>query len=170
MSTRTTRIPDGVPFVPGSDASRAGAAAVGEAAPVQEARVYEAILAAGEEGMTDREIEAFLGMIHQSASRARRYLVRRGRVRDSGLRRISRVEKKSKVRVTAWVVGEDPDVVAGPPIQERVSRPTADSINRSLHEIRDYVEFARPSRAPSEDLQALGRWLRFISKYERGDG
>jgi len=55
--------------------------------PALEARVLDAIRAAGERGMTDAEIEAATGLLHQTASPRRRWLALRALVVDSGLRR-----------------------------------------------------------------------------------
>ena len=52
-----------------------------------ETLVYEAIRAAGPEGLCDHEIEAQTGLIHQTASARRRELVLKGMVVDSGNRR-----------------------------------------------------------------------------------
>lgn len=55
--------------------------------PALEARVLEALRAAGEHGATDKELEAATGLAHETCSARRRWCVLRGLVVDSGLRR-----------------------------------------------------------------------------------
>lgn len=91
--------PGGVPHVRGSDTSREAAVQARSFAGTVRGRVLEAIQGAGDDGMTDDEIEALLHLRHQTASARRRELVRGGFVRDSGERRKTR----SGCSATVWV-------------------------------------------------------------------
>lgn len=63
-----------------------------------ESLCLEAIRAAGEPGLCDHELESLTGLAHQTASARRRELVLKGRVTDSGIRRLTPSGRKAK----AW--------------------------------------------------------------------
>ena len=67
--------------------------------PKQRERIYQAIHAAGEHGLTDDEGEEQLGIIPQSYTPRRRELLVMGVVRDSGNRRMTRNGRSAAV----WV-------------------------------------------------------------------
>jgi len=76
-----------LPYVAGSDTSKAAADAFDlDALAAQERRVYDHIVASGT-GATCDEIEIDLTLKHQAASARIRGLVLRGLVRDSGCRK-----------------------------------------------------------------------------------
>ena len=75
------------PHHKGSDTSREAARSVAEDAPTQRSEVYGYILARGQAGATDAEIERGLSMLRQSVCARRNELVRLGMIRDSGRRR-----------------------------------------------------------------------------------
>lgn len=82
------------------DTSRAAAVSILAVQDRMVAEVFDALLAAGEEGLTCQEVESNLGMLHQTAS-ARIYdLHQAGAIVDSGKRR----ETKSKRWAIVWVV------------------------------------------------------------------
>ena len=77
------------PYQKGSDTSREAARSVAEDAPTKRAEVYGYILARGDAGATDAEIERGLSMLRQSVCGRRNELVRLRMIRDSGRRRTS---------------------------------------------------------------------------------
>jgi hypothetical protein len=87
--------PPSVPVV----TSEAAAASMRVSANSIRGRVLEAIGTAGERGLTDDEVEATLGLRHQTASARRRELYLLGRIRAVGERR-TRSGRRAKV----WVV------------------------------------------------------------------
>lgn len=93
-----------VPAVGGSETSLEAAASwMVEDTNALRARVYAALLARGAFGATDEELQIALGM-NPSTERPRRIeLVERGRVRDSGARRLTR----SGRRAVVWIVCDD---------------------------------------------------------------
>lgn len=99
-----TSIYDGnPPSIASSDTSVAAAQSVKQFTPKTRNKVELAIRMNSSYGMTDDEIEDYLGMRHQSASARRRELVLMGRVVDSGRRRTTRSGRKAAV----WVVVEE---------------------------------------------------------------
>ena len=78
-------------------ASRGAARRIRKDRPNLQAMVYGCILAAGERGMTDKEIQAKLRMDGNTERPRRIELVGAGRVVDSGLRR---------ERSTVWVLAK----------------------------------------------------------------
>lgn len=60
-------------------------------------RVFGFIMASGRNGATDDEMEAELGMRHQTVSARRRELVLKGLVRDSGSKRDTRSGRSATV-------------------------------------------------------------------------
>ena len=89
-----------LPFVIGSDTSKAAAISMLETAKTDAAKIWRLIAWSGSHGMTDDEIEVSLGMRHQTASARRRGLVIKGLVADSGLRRRTRSGRKAAVWIT----------------------------------------------------------------------
>lgn len=87
------------PHVRGSDTSAEAALAALEGSQSVRAAVLRAIRCLGLAGATDDELEASLGLRHQTLSARRRELVLLGAVRDSGLRR----RTSSGRRATVWV-------------------------------------------------------------------
>ena len=154
------------PHAKGSDTSEAAANAIMPAVPSLERKVYEAIVAAGDAGATNRELQEWTRIKHQTVTARCRTLVLKGRVRDSGMRRISRVEKPGKIQVTVWIVGEDANVVEGT-LKKAPRRPKEASLKISIHEIKTLVVLARTSGyEPSQDLQDLGAWLDHLARRE----
>jgi hypothetical protein len=105
-----------VPYVRGSETSRAAAASIASVARATRDKVLAYIAARRARGATDQEIAAGLAMLSDSA-RARRCELRdRGDIVDSGQRRPSPSGRPS----TVWVVpahfpGNDADRSVGPP-------------------------------------------------------
>ena len=89
------------PYQKGSDTSREAARSVARGAPTKRAEVYGYILARGDDGATDAEIEGGLSMLRQSVCARRNELVKLGMIRDSGRRRTSLHTGR---RCAVWVV------------------------------------------------------------------
>ena len=89
------------PHQKGSDTSREAARNVARGAPTKRAEVYGYILARGDAGATDAEIEGGLSMLRQSVCARRNELVKLGMIRDSGRRRTSLHTGR---RCAVWVV------------------------------------------------------------------
>lgn len=66
----------------------------------------------GPQGATDAEVEAALGMRHQTASARRRDLVKADLVTDSGQRRAT----DSGRQATVWVASKPPEAPTAPPV------------------------------------------------------
>ena len=90
-------------FVPGSKTSKEAAKSIEEKAPTLRQQVHELIKARGLFGATDAEIEASLGMRHQTASARRRELVLKGLAKDSGAKRLTGSGRKA----TVWIACEE---------------------------------------------------------------
>ena len=89
-----------VPRVAGSDTSRQAAESIEGSVDTMRARVLAFIRSSGLDGATDDEMEAEMGMRHQTVSARRRELVLKGLVRDSGSRR----ETRSGRKATVWEI------------------------------------------------------------------
>ena len=89
------------PYRKGSDTSREAARSVARGAPTKRAEVYGYILARGDDGATDAEIERGLSMLRQTVCARRNELVKLGMIRDSGRRRTSLHTGR---RCAVWVV------------------------------------------------------------------
>lgn len=87
------------PFVAGSDTSEAAAGSVEGLASTLRRRVWERIRGTGMAGMTCDEVEARLGLRHQTASARIRELAVRGLLADSGRRAATRSGRQAVV----WV-------------------------------------------------------------------
>ena len=90
-------------FVPGSKTSKEAAKSIEEKAPTLRQQVHELIKARGLFGATDAEVEASLGMRHQTASARRRELVLKGLAKDSGAKRLTGSGRKA----TVWIACEE---------------------------------------------------------------
>lgn len=88
---------DNPPRVAGSDTSEAAAESVAKDTPRLRELVMAAIVARGDEGATDDEIEVATGLRHQTASARRRELVLLNRLDDTGRRRTTRSGRSAAV-------------------------------------------------------------------------
>jgi hypothetical protein len=100
------------------------------AAASQRAQVFAFIHKRGYRGATDDESEVALKIRHESVSARRNGLVRRGSVRDSGLRRLTRRGNPAIV----WVVGEGM-AIEGAPNRRPPPRPTREEMRLALSQI-----------------------------------
>tara|TARA_R110002020_G_scaffold75774_2_gene192540 strand:- start:1877 stop:2248 length:372 start_codon:yes stop_codon:yes gene_type:complete len=89
----------GVPFQRHSDTSKEAAAKL-EGSETLRALVYQAIASSGDDGMTDPELQAELGLSGSTQRPRRVRLVELGLVRDSGNSRASKAGRQC----TVWVV------------------------------------------------------------------
>ena len=94
----------GVPYVPDSDTSREAAESVRSVVSSVRVRVYEYVRERGREGATSDEVEAALGLRHQTASARIRELVKKGVLTNSGARRRTRSGRTARV-VTVPLAG-----------------------------------------------------------------
>ena len=90
-------------FVPSSETSKDAAKSIEEKAPTLRQQVHKLLKARGLFGATDAEIEASLGMRHQTASARRRELVLKGLAKDSGAKRLTESGRKA----TVWIACEE---------------------------------------------------------------
>ena len=74
------------PFNRGSDTSLAAAVSMRHARARQEAEVLRVIVASGQAGMTDKQIEAATGWAHEAVSARRNALMNKGLIHDVGRR------------------------------------------------------------------------------------
>ncbi len=95
--------PAGPPAVKDSDTSEAAARSVAGVTGRLRSQILDFIRCRGAEGATDDEIEAALGLRHQTASARRRELVLLGWVTDSGTRRRTRSGRTA----TVWILAEE---------------------------------------------------------------
>ena len=97
VSREAEPLPQRAPFVRGSDTSEAAADSITPHGGRLRQMVFAVIVAAGDAGRTDDEIEVQTGLPHQTASARRRELVLAGRISDTGLRRTTRSGRKAAV-------------------------------------------------------------------------
>jgi hypothetical protein len=148
-----------LPFVRGSETSRAAAESMKKIAPRDEARVYALFEKVGLHGATDKEIEVALDMSHESASARRNGLVKKGMVKDSGGKRLT----PSKRKATVWVIGKGVPVVGAK--NRRGSRPPDEKIRAAIKNVRELVTLADiGSGVLGQDLSEVLAWLEHISK------
>jgi hypothetical protein len=142
------------PFVKGSDTSREAAQSLPEPALARlESQVFLMICKWGPHGATDDELERETGLSHQTVSARRRGLVQKGRVVDSGLRRLTRSGRKA----TVWIPGRGV-VKAGVSI-DRMARPSSEVLLAAADAIVDERSlFSNPA------LLEVARWLRHIAR------
>lgn len=128
---------ESLPFAKGSDTSRAAAKSMQTEAAILRDRIYRAI-ETSDKGMTCDEVEAKLGLTHQTASARVNELMNTDRIIDSQQRRDTRSGRKAVV----WIPStEDPTEL------EKVKRRRVD---RLLNEIGSW---SAPERA--EMIQEL---------------
>jgi hypothetical protein len=154
--------PDTAPFVSGSSASWAAAAALSpEALRGDRAMVYELIKEAGDQGCTDDEIEVLTqGRAHQSMSPRRNELVRQGLVCNSGRQRITRNGQMA----TVWVLGLGVALRGAP--NHRAVRPKDEEIREAEAEIGRLVD--ESGFPESLALGKLRAWLRDVTTHASG--
>jgi hypothetical protein len=85
------------PYVKGSDTSKAAADSVDSSAAAMRLKIDAMALHRGPVGITCDEVEVSLSMLHQTASARIRELVQQGWLVDSGLRRMTRRNRKATV-------------------------------------------------------------------------
>jgi hypothetical protein len=154
----------GTPYVRGSDTSEAAAHSIEGAAKTLESLVFDLVRQAGDKGLTDDELEVLTKLSHQTVSARRRTLVLKHMLRDGGQRRLTRSNRKAVV----WILGQDLRAVEGV-LQKAPPRPSEEELAAVVEEIRGLVRDARVcGYQPTDALQKLGRWLRYLAKHEAG--
>lgn len=151
--TPPRRVLESQPYVSASATSKAAAESMEEAARVLEARVLEAIRAAGAEGRTDDEIEEQLGI--KKSSPRRRSLVLKGLVRDSGETRVTRAGR----RATIWIVGSQ-EAIPGTPIGSKPATPATAELTAAAHALRDIDPVA---------FRSVVDWLAYLGSHGTED-
>jgi hypothetical protein len=150
----------GIPFVRGSDTSKAAAASIEGHVKTLESQVFDLVRQAGDRGLTDDELEVLTALSHQTVSARRRTLVLKRMLRDGGQRRRTRSNRLA----TVWILGEDMRAVEGV-LHKAPPRPSEEELAAAVGEIRLLVRSAKANGyEPSDALQKLGRWLRHLSK------
>lgn len=145
-----------LPFVVGSDTSKAAAQSQVDKVGGDEAVVLARVTLSGDFGVTDDELEVVLDMSHQTASARRNGLVRKGLVCDSGRRRLTR----SKRMATVWVRGRGTPLEGAP--NARVARPSNEEIRAAMRQIpHQRLVTAGPE---DEAYNKVIKWLTHISK------
>lgn len=104
-----------LPYVVGSDTSRAAAEAEAEKAMSDVKKILELFQLRGSYGLTDQEIEKSLGLRQSTASARRRGLVLSGKVVNSGGYRPTRSGNKAAVWLLAGV-NRHPSILPMPPV------------------------------------------------------
>lgn len=99
-----------LPYVHGSETSKAAADSMEDVVNNIQSAVYEAVIAAGEHGITCDEVEDKLGLSHQTASARLAYLSRDGLIGVADTKRKSRTGRAVNVYV-----------VSGKPLPERTN-------------------------------------------------
>ena len=142
------------PHVPGSDTSKAAAKALtAKKLAKQEETILDLLRNAGPEGYTDDELDLITKMGHGSSTRARRMLVLKGLVKDSGGRRRSILAKS----VTIWVpTGQEEvqEVHGGP---TRKTKPSTRELSEALDKV--YFLLEHTGFQPGPGLEKLCAWL-----------
>lgn len=89
----------GVPYVKGSETSKAAAESIKHVVGSTKVRIYQYMMQCGEHGATDDEIEVALGMSHQTASARRRNLEQIGACKKTSRKRPTRSGRAAAVYV-----------------------------------------------------------------------
>ena len=159
-----------LPFVPGSETSRAAAESMRRPAETLREKVHRALLASGMRGMTDDEIEVELGLSHQTASARRRELVQTGFAFATTRKRPTRSGRAARV----WMGRTEP---APRPDKVQPKRPSSAAQNRVLDRMGKLWIWARknnPNFNPTDEeiaeFTACGLYWRSKTTGSRGQG
>lgn len=131
-----------VPYVAGSETSKAAAESIESTVGSIEAAVYDAVVAAGDCGITCDEIEVKLGLSHQTASARVAYLSRDKRIGIAGKRK-----SRSGRDVNVYVVN-------GEPLPERGD---VKSVRMAIREALEYANAHNPSHKFAHALSLVDR-------------
>lgn len=151
----------GLPYVAGSDTSKAAGESMAKAAPTLRARVLRTIRNHGNLGATDDQLEWLLHLPHQTISARRRELVIAGLVVDTGKRRKTRSGRKA----TVWRCAEIPGPVA-PPKPRKPARPSRADLVGAAAEIGRL--YAAAGLEPSPEARRLITWISRLEEVARG--
>jgi len=151
---------ESLPYNRGSETSKEAAEAKKETRARDEARVLNFLRSRGEEGATDYEIEKSTGLRQSSASARRNGLVKKGLVRDSGMKR----KTSTGQRAIVWILGTGTAVRGSG--NERISRPSPAKLRDALVSINQIMSHSEATHGPRPEV-ALHETLRWLSKLAR---
>lgn len=127
-----------------------------------EAKILALLKAVGERGATDFEIETATGLRQSSASARRNGLVKKGLVRDSGLKRKTRTRRFAIV----WILGTGHAVRGSG--NERVPRPSPKKIKAALANLDRIMQHSMGHFGPpaEHEVHELLRWLSKLARQQ----
>ncbi len=152
---------EGIPYVARSETSKEAALSKKESRARDEKRVMDFVKGRGEHGATDYEIEVGLKFARQSSVSARRgSLVKKGQLRDSGLKRKTITGRYA----TVWIPGTGHAVRGSG--NERVTRPSPARIRAALLSLDKIMKHSEAQQGPKADAE-LHETLRWLAKLAR---
>jgi hypothetical protein len=152
---------EGIPYVARSETSKEAALSKKETRARDERRVMDFVKGRGEHGATDYEIEVGLKFARQSSVSARRgSLVKKGQLRDSGLKRKTCTGRYA----TVWIPGTGHAVRGSG--NERVTRPSPARIRSALLSLDKIMKHSEEQHGPKPEVE-LHETLRWLSKLAR---
>lgn len=143
-----------LPYVRGSDTSRAAAESMEHIAPTLRHKVYQAILGRGAHGATDDEVVHVIGLPHRTVTARRRELERMGAVYRTEVRRPTSSGRSAGVYQA--VAGADLSRRAGRP-----PKPPADALSVKLtvymteEQDRELCQLARNQRRTKAQMARM---------------
>ena len=145
------------PHEAGSSTSVAAARSITGAVGRLQALVLEVLVARGNIGATDDELEVRLGLKHQTVSARRRELVLKGLARNSGATRPTRSGRPAAV----WVLGFDPTFCTD---RKPLVVPSRDEITHAIQALREAFIFASPPKHQHhDDMVKVMEWLKVLA-------
>lgn len=148
------------PHEAGSGTSAEAARSIVGAVGRLQALVLEVLVARGNIGATDDELEVRLGLKHQTVSARRRELVLKGLARNSGSKRPTRSGRPAAV----WILGFDPTFCTD---RKPLMVPSRDEITGAIQALRDVFVFANPKgyrgHPQHEDMVKVMEWLKVLA-------
>jgi hypothetical protein len=145
------------PHEAGSDTSAEAARSILGGIGRLQALVLEVLVARGNIGATDDELEVRLGLKHQTVSARRRELVLKGLARNSGSTRPTRSGRPAAV----WILGFDPTFCTD---RKPLVVPSRDEITGAIQALRGAFIFANPPKHPRhDDMVKVMEWLKVLA-------
>lgn len=144
------------PFEAGSRTSKAAADALDPRdLSAKEQLVMAELFNIAPDGMTDKQLQAVTGLLHESVSARRRKLVLKGRVRDSGEIRLN---VDTNCMAIIWVIGKEKEIILGKP-SPRSKRPSRKDFSRAANELQDFFH----TKKASPELEKVIVWLGMLA-------